>query len=561
MNIADATFVVTDVETTGTSAGSDRLLEIGAVKLRGGEVVDTFQQLVNPQRSVPSRITQMTGITTAMVFEAPPVQDVLPGYLSFLDDGLFVAHNLSFDEGFVNAALERTGHPELDNDTLCTLRLARRLLPGLKSKGLSRLIQFYGIDVNGRHRGLGDAQATGIVLKRFLSQLDFEHDVQSVDDLLAFQHRSYRSVRSAPSHIQTIRQNRLPEVPDASGVYFLKSSRGTVLYVGKAKRLDRRVRSYFNGVESHTGRKRKLLQKVRQVDWTVTDTELEALLLESRLIKEEKPSYNRAQRRYRSRPFVRIDTTKDIPTISWSYHLKEDGAEYYGPLRNREQAELMVDVIDRFFRLRECDDDEFALGQRCLYADMERCEAPCETGDAAAYAEHVDRVRTFLAGQDPSVLDALNERMEQASANLEFEKAAELRDTLKQLTRILEKQRVKAAPVLDHHVALVDRHDDTADVLFVRYGQFVGSTTVPLPPASEGEAHLHDAVHQHFGGDTPRPTELSKRDVDEIRLLSHWMYLRRDDLQHVRWTGAETVTAFTNDILNALQTDALNAAA
>jgi DNA polymerase-3 subunit epsilon len=561
MNVADATFIVTDVETTGTSAGSDRLLEIGAVKLRGGEVVDTFQQLVNPQRSVPSRITQMTGITTAMVFDAPTVDDVLPAYLDFLDDGIFVAHNLSFDEGFVNAALTRTGHAELDNDTLCTLRLARRLLPGLKSKGLSRLIQFYGIDVNGRHRGLGDAQATGIILKRFLSQLDFEHDVQSVDDLLAFQHRSYRSVRSAPSHIQSIRENQLPEVPDAPGVYFLKSRRGTVLYVGKAKRLDRRVRSYFNGVESHTGRKRKLLQKVRQVEWRVTDTELEALLLESRLIKEEKPSYNRAQRRYRSRPFVRIDTTKDFPTLSWSYHLKEDGAEYYGPLRNRDQAELVVDVVDRFFCLRECDDDEFALGQRCLYADMERCEAPCETGDADTYADHVDRVRTFLTGQDPSVLEALHQRMEQASANLEFEKAAELRDTLKQLTRILEKQRVKAAPVLDHHAALVDRHDDTADVLFVRYGQFVGSTTVPRPLTSEGEADLRETVHEHFGGNPERPSELSKRDVDEIRLLSHWMYLRRDDLQHVRWTAEPPLDAFAAEVVGTVGADALDAAA
>jgi DNA polymerase-3 subunit epsilon len=561
VNVSDTTFVVTDVETTGTNAGSDRLLEIGAVKVRGGEITDTFQQLMNPQRSVPSRITQMTGITTAMVFDAPTVDEVMPAYLNFLDDGILAAHNLSFDERFLNAALQRLGRPELENETLCTLRLARRLLPGLKSKGLSRLIQFYGIDVNGRHRGLGDAEATGIILQRFLSQLDFEHDVQAVDDLLAFQHRSYRTLRDAPSHLQKIRENQLPEVPEAPGVYFLKSSRGTILYIGKAKRLDRRVRSYFNGVESHTGRKRKLLQKVRQVDWTVTDTELEALLLESRRIKEEKPSYNRAQRRYRSRPFVRLDTTKDYPTIAWSYHLKNDGAEYYGPLRNREQAELVVDVVDQCFRLRECEDDEFALGQRCLYADMERCDAPCETGDAEAYAEHVDRVRAFLTGQDASVLDTLKDRMEQASANLEFEKAAELRDTLKQLRRILEKQQVAAAPVLDHNAALIDRRNDTVEVLLVRFGRFVASVTGPRPLDGTTQAALRDAIQAHFGSDTARPTELSKRDVDEIRLLSHWMYLRRDDLRHVRWTPALTIDTFHEQILQTIRADSLDPAA
>jgi len=561
VNVSDTTFVVTDVETTGTNAGSDRLLEIGAVKVRNGEITDTFQQLINPQRSVPSRITQLTGITTAMVFEAPPVDDVMPEYLDFLGDGILTAHNLSFDARFLNAALRRLGRSELDNETLCTLRLARRLLPGLKSKGLSRLTRFYGIDVNGRHRGLGDAEATGIILKRFLSQLDFEHDVQAVDDLLAFQHRSYRSVRDAPSHLQKIRENQLPEVPEVPGVYFLKSSRGTILYIGKAKRLDRRVRSYFNAVESHSGRKRKLLQKVRQVDWTVTDTELEALLLESRLIKEEKPSYNRAQRRYRSRPFVRLDTTKDYPTISWSYHLKNDGAEYYGPLRNREQAELVVDVVDRFFRLRECDDEEFALGQRCLYADMERCDAPCEEDEGEAYAAHVNRVRAFLTGQDPSVLDTLKDRMEQASANLEFEKAAEMRDTLKQLTRILEKQQVAAAPVLDHNAALVDRRDDTVEVLLVRYGQFVTSVTGSPPLDSTTQAALRDAIQTHFGDDTGRPSTLSKRDVDEIRLLSHWMYLRRDDLRHVRWTPALTVDTFHEQILQTVRADSLDPAA
>ena len=553
MHIRDATFVVTDVETTGTNAGSDRLLEIGAVKVEGGEVTDTFQQLINPKRSVPSRITKLTGISTGMVFEKPTVDEVLPDYLDFLGDGILAAHNLRFDERFLNAALQRHGWPELDNETLCTLRLARRLLPGLKSKGLTRLAQFYGIDVNGRHRGLGDAEATGIVLTRLLSQLDFEHDIQTADELLAFQYRSYRTVRDVPNHLKKLRENRLPEVPSDPGVYTFKSSNGTTLYIGKAKRLDRRVRSYFTAIESHNARKRKMMKKVRQVEWTTTDTELEALLLESRRIKEEKPSYNRAQRRYRSRPFVRLDTTKEYPTISWDYHLKEDGAEYYGPLRNRDQAELVVDIIGRFFRLRECSDSDFQLGQRCLYADMERCDAPCETDDRDAYEDVVDRVRAFLTGQDDAVLDRLRDRMRQASENLEFEKAAEYRDWLEQIERMLRKQEVIAAPVLDHNAVLLDRQDDTADVLLVRHGRFVASTSCPLPPPDAAAAELRAWLDDRLDPGAPRPDSLSKRDVDEIRLLSHWMYLRRDDLVHVRWTPDQPVRTLTSRVLQALR--------
>ncbi|MFB6247187.1 MAG: DEDD exonuclease domain-containing protein [Salinibacter sp.] len=537
MHVSDATFVVTDTETTGTTAESNRVIEIGAVKVRDGSVVDRYQQLVNPQRSIPGRITKLTGITTGMVFDAPTVDEVLPDYLDFLGDGLLTAHNLSFDKGFLDAELERTGRAPLSNETLCTVRLARRLLPGLDSKGLSRLTQFYDISVDGRHRALGDAEATGRVLRRFLSQLAFEHEIETVEDLLAFQHRRYQKVRAVPDHLQEIREERLPEAPEAPGVYTLKNNKGTPLYIGKAKALTDRLRTHFTAVESKSARKRKMLQKVRRVDWETTGTELEAILRESRLIKTEKPRYNRAQRRYYSRPFLRLDTTHEYPTISWSRTLADDGAEYYGPVRNRERAEMVVDLASRFFRLRECDDERLHLGQRCLYADMDRCTVPCETEDAEAYAEAVERVRRFLTGRDRSVLDRLRERMERASEDLDFEKAAEIRDTLEQLEKILDKQRVAAAPVRRHNAALLHRGDDadTVDVLLVRFGRFVASVSCACPPSAEGRARLREQVRTHFDPDAEPPSDFTKRAADEIRLLSHWTYAHRDDLSVVRW--------------------------
>jgi len=554
MDIADATFVVTDLETTGTTPDDDRIMEIGAVKVRDGAVVDRFQQLVNPQQSVPGRITKMTGITTGMVFEAPPADEVLPDYRAFLGDGILVAHNVSFDGSFLDAELQRMGDETLPNETLCTVRLARRLLPGLDSKGLSRLAQFYDIDVEGRHRALGDAEATSVVLRRFVSQLAFEHEVETVEALLRFQHQSYQTVREVPGHIESIRDEVLPDVPDEPGVYVMKNRSGTPLYIGKAKRLPDRLRSHFTAVESSGARKRKMLQKVRSVDWTTTATELEAILLESRRIKAEKPRYNRAQRRYYNRPFIRLDTAHEYPTVSWTRRLEADGAEYYGPVRNTEQAEMVVDVVGRFFQLRECDDERLHLGQRCLYADMDRCTVPCETKDAEAYATVVERVRAFLTGQDQSVLGTMRDRMQRASDNLNFEKAAELRDTLEQLERILEKQRVAAAPVRQHNAALVHQAPDRAgrvDVMLVRFGRFEESIACAAPPSPEERDSLLERCRSVFDVEADPPETFSKRDATEIRLLSHWVYAHRDEA--VRWTPRTSPADLADAIAGRVQ--------
>lgn len=551
MDVSDATFVVTDTETTGLKAETNRVIEIGAVKMEGETVVDHFEQLVNPQRSIPGRITNLTGITTGMVFDAPTIAEVLPRYLDFLDDGILTAHNLSFDKGFLDAELERIGRAPLSNETLCTVRLARRLLPGLDSKGLSRLVQFYNIDMDGRHRALGDAEATGIVLRRLLRKLSFEHEIDTVDALLCFQHRQYEKVRSAPMHLARIRDEVLSDVPDAPGVYTLTNSRGTCLYVGKAKKLSDRLRSHFTAVESKAARKRKMLKKVRSVDWETTGTELEAILRESRLIKTEQPRYNRAQRRYYSRPFIRLDTTHDYPTISWTRTLADDGAEYYGPVRNGERAEMVVDVASRCFQLRECDDEQLRLGQRCLYADMDRCVAPCETEAPAAYAEEVRGVRAFLTGQDRSVLGRLRSRMQQAAEQRDYEKAAAFRDELKQLEPILDKQQVIAAPVRRRNAALLHRTENGAsvDVLFVRFGRFVDALSLDCPPSREQRRQLREYVGAHTDPDTEVPSDFSKRAVDEIRLLMHWTYAHRDALRVVRLSSDERIDDLVGAIL------------
>jgi DNA polymerase-3 subunit epsilon len=211
---------------------------------------------------------------------------------------------------------------------------------------------------------------------------------------------------------------------------------------------------------------------------------------------------------------------------------------------------MVVDLASRFFRLRECDDDRLHLGQRCLYADMDRCTVPCETDDPEAYAEEVARVRRFLTGRDRSVLDRLRARMERASEELDFEKAAEIRDTLEQLETILDKQRVVAAPIRRHNAALLHRTDDAdaADVLFVRFGRFVTSVSCACPPSAAGRTRLREAAHAHFDPDAEPPSDFTKKAADEIRLLSHWTYAHRDELTVVRWRPDEAPDALAERI-------------
>lgn len=555
MHIHDATFVVVDTETTGTRVANDRLIEVAAVKVRGGVVVDTFEHLINPQRSVPRRIMQLTGISTAMVFDEPPAAHVLPRLLDFLGDDVLVAHNLSFDLRFLNAELDRLGRPPLSQPTLCTLRLARRLLPGLRSKGLSHLINFYGLTVEQRHRALGDARATVQVLQHFFKQLAFEHGMETVEEVLHFQHRRYADIQQGPAHLQQIRADVLPLVPARPGVYFMKDKRGSIIYIGKAKSLHNRVRSYFTGIEGHPPHTRELVNTLRAVEWTETGSELAALLMESHLIKQHMPKFNRAQRRYRNRPFIRLDTTHAAPRITLSRYVLDDGAEYFGPLGGRRQGELVVDVINRFFKLRECDDETYRMGRRCLYAGIGRCMAPCEGGaPAMAYADEVEQVRAFLTGQDRSVLAVLEAEMKAAGAAMEYEQAAEYRDWLQRLERMMARQEAVAAPVLDHNAVLVHpgQAEGTAQLFFIRFGRLAGTAVVPETPEPGEATALRGRLAELFDPGLERPARYFKREVEEVRLLAHWLHAHRDEAHAIRWTPDLDAEALLAEILNRL---------
>lgn len=556
MSLTERPFIVVDTETTGLRAAADRVIEIGAVRLVSGKIEAEFNRLINPGCSIPHRITRINGISTGMVYDQPAIDEVMPAFLDFLGKDVMVAHNLSFDLGFLNAELGRLERPPLTNETICTLRLARRLLRGLRSKGLSALADFYGIKIENRHRALGDARATALVLQHFLTQIEYEHGPQALPDLLRFQYRTYAPARNQNKHLIRIRNEVLPQVPVSPGVYFMKDRKGQVIYVGKAKSLKSRVRSYFTSIEAHPKRTRNLVDNIADVEWRELGSELEALLEESRLIKELKPRFNRALRFYRHRPFIRLSMDEPYPRVSLQSYLVDDGASYFGPMGTRRQGELVIDLINRFFLLRECDDTTFKRNTSCLYSEMDRCKAPCDQGLSPDwYADEVERVKRFLMGEDGErILAQIQDAMTEASREMDYEQAALYRDLKELVERLLGRQRCIAAPVMEHNAVVIDRtlNDDQQRFLVIRYGRLVDTLVFDPVMGDAARDRLAQGLALHFSDEEARPDRYFKAEIEDIRLLIQWLYLNQESITIIEWQPDLDPTAFAAHVYASL---------
>jgi DNA polymerase III subunit epsilon len=548
----DRPLVVTDTETTGISALENRIIEIGAIRL-GADLPETsFERLINPGISIPYRITRLTGITTAMIFSRPTAAEVLPEYFEFLGTDILVAHNLSFDLGFLNAERARLGLGPLPNEGLCTLRLARRLLPGLRSKSLENLAKFFRIPGHGRHRALRDVEVTVGVLKRLIAIAHDEHRVETIEALLALQTRTYAGINPLSKHVSNIRRTVLPRVPDDSGVYRMLDGKGRVLYVGKAKVLSNRVRSYFNAIEAHSPRIRQLIGKVRDIEWTITDTELQALLLESEQISSLDPAFNRAQRKSIARPFLRIGTGDVYPRITTHVYPRDDVCEYYGPFRSRSDVRCVIDIIESHFRIRTCDDREFSQGKTCLRADLGQCLAPCVKDSVREeYSSEIEKVRSFLGGETERVLTQIRENMQSASERLAFEEAARLRDMHDLIDGFVLSTSHVADRIFHHDIVLwhSDPTTERREIMFVRHGMLVAIVLArDLMGFDDPLASLLAQLQTVYSCTRTEGFDEDRGKVNHIRVLGQWMFANRDRIIRFDREEGETVLRFADRI-------------
>lgn len=548
--LSAVTFVVVDLETTGGSPADAGITEIGAVRVRGGQVLGTFQTLVNPGVPIPAFVAALTGITDATVADAPPLRAALPAFLEFArltaPDTVLVAHNAPYDVGFLTAACRVTSQEWSRPTTVDTARLARVALlrdevPNCK---LGTLAAHVGASVTPSHRALDDAQATVDVLHALLERAA-GFGVQTLPDLQEFCGR-VTSTQRAKRHLAD-------GLPDAPGVYVFRDAQGTALYVGTSTRIRSRVRTYFTASEQ----RRRMAEMVRiaeRVVPIVCATPLEARVRELRLIASEQPRYNRQSRRPHAQRWLKL-TAEAAPRLSIVAAVSADadrGARYLGPYPSAARATEAAEALLAAVPLRTCTDRlaraPRALSAGCIRAELGRCLAPCRAGhDAGAYAEVVGAARAAMEGDLGPVSGELMARVTALAAEERFEEAGLWRDRLAALAGgTLRAHRLAMLADAGQIVAAALAPDGAWEIHVVRYGRLAaaGRSAAGDDPRPRIEALIDAAEHVE---PAPRPAPAGL--VEEATEILAWLdspgvrLVRVDNPLTLPWPGAGRIDA------------------
>src|SRR3954471_19086192 len=371
LSLADTTFVVLDLETTGGAADGAGVTEVGAVKVRGGEELGVFATLVNPGERIPAFITVLTGITDAMLAPAPPIESVLPSLLEFLRGAVLVAHNAPYDVGFLKAACARHGYPWPSPRVLDTAALARRALTRdeVPNRKLGTLAQFFHSRVQPTHRALDDAKATVDVLHGLIERLG-SYKVHTLGDAIEF--------AKAVTPTQRRKRHLADNLPHAPGVYVFRAADERPLYVGTSVDIATRVRSYFTASEKRA-RMSEMIGAAARVEAVECAHSLEAEVRVLRLIATHAPPYNRRSK-YPERVVWLKLTAEAYPRLSVVRQLADDGAAYLGPFSSRRTAELAAAGVYDAVPLRQCSHKLSirTIPPACALAELGKCPAPCE---------------------------------------------------------------------------------------------------------------------------------------------------------------------------------------
>ncbi len=380
-------YVMLDLETTGGNAVHDRITEIAAVRVESGVETARWSTLVNPGVRIPPFIQSLTGITDAMVEDAPSFESVAPKLLALLDGAVFVAHNVRFDHGFVVNELQRLDQ-RLKAKTLCTVRLSRKLYPQFKSHGLDAIMQRHSLHTIARHRAMGDVD----MVLAWLGIAQEELGTEAVQ-------REAAALLQGSASVPPLLETPIHDIPDTPGVYLFYGEGSIPLYVGKSVNLRTRVMSHFQAAVK-VAREMRIVQEIRRVEWRETAGELGALLLESRLVKELQPLHNRQLRRERqlmawqllpepAHPLLKLVRMDDVAL--------NDLSAVYGVYRSKRQAmDALRALADGHGLCPHALGLESGKGA-CFSHQIGKCKGLCAGKEAPAL--HRVRLQMALAGQ------------------------------------------------------------------------------------------------------------------------------------------------------------------
>lgn len=512
--LLDTTFVVLDLETTGLRPGEDRVTEVGAVRVRGGDVLGELQTLVHPGRPVPPAVTAVTGISTAMLADAPPIAGVLPTLLEFCRGAVLVAHNARFDTSFLDAELARAERPRLAHDVVDTARLARRLVRDeVRDLRLATLANHFRARTRPSHRALQDARATVDVLHGLLERAG-SLGATTLEDLLDLQSsRSEHAFRKV---------GLVADAPHAPGTYRFLDAEGRVLYVGRAGDLRQRLRRYFGQDERR--RIDAMVREATDVAWDVAPTELEAAVAEVRELVATRPRFNRRSTRPDRAVWVRW-TDEPFPRLMLARSGDPARGPTLGPVGSRRHATTLLEAVQEVVPVRRCT-GRIRRAQdhpTCVLKELGRCGSPCDgTIDAATYAAQVAPAADLVAGDADAVVEALRRRMRELAADARYEEAARVRGRLHALADVVVVARRVEALVRVRQVVAARPAGDALDVVRVRHGRLVGSVRVPATDAVGARlARIATAVPDRATAAAPGP--VGPEEHEEVRIVAAWL--------------------------------------
>lgn len=338
-------------------------------------------------------------------------------------------------------------------------------------------------------------------------------------------------------------EEELKKLPGKPGVYIMRDSRDTIIYVGKAISLKNRVRQYFQSSRNKSSKIVSMVEHIDHFEYIITDSELEALVLECNLIKEHRPKYNTMLKDDKTYPYIRVTVNEAYPRVLFARELKKDKSKYFGPYTSVNAVKDIMELLRKIYKIRTCNRNlpkDIGKERPCLYYHMGQCDAPCQGYISQEdYKKNIDQVMEFLNGNYTPVVHMLEGRMQEASENLEFERAAEIRNLLGSVKVIANKQKITNTDQVDRDIIAFARNKDEAVVqtFFIRAGKLIGRDHYHLSGV-EGEADgqvMSSFLKQFYAGTPYLPKEIFLgAQPEEEELIAQWLSARRGQKVHLK---------------------------
>lgn len=338
-------------------------------------------------------------------------------------------------------------------------------------------------------------------------------------------------------------EEELKKLPGKPGVYIMHDKTDAIIYVGKAISLKNRVRQYFQSSRNKSPKIEQMVSRIARFEYIITDSELEALVLECNLIKEHRPKYNTMLKDDKTYPYIKVTVGEEFPRVLFSRTMKKDKSKYFGPYTSAGAVKDTIELIRKIYHIRTCNRNlpkDIGKDRPCLNYHIKQCYGPCQGYiSREKYAESISGVLDFLNGKYQPVMKSLEEQMQKAAEELDFEKAAEYRDLLASVRQIAQKQKITNSSGEDKDIIAMamEQEDAVVQVFFVREGRLIGREHFYVTVAAKEERSqvLSDFVKQFYSGTPFIPKELMlQEEIEDRELIENWLSEKRGQRTHIR---------------------------